>query len=152
MEVDQVSKDVQAAASKLEDEIDSLLREIESLVSVNEAIKDVLASELSSSTAGVSLASTRHVENLWRNTGKPLRECRVLVKQMEELVISIVGRGDIKVKGKFDGFRKQLKKQSKEEKFRGLRQQLANYEGGLQILLSAINLYGEPAVSELPGH
>ena len=133
-------KDTQAAATKLEDDIESLLREIEALISVIESIQNVFASELSTSTRGASVASTNHVEDLWRNTGESLRECRTLVEQMEDLVLSIAGHGDYKVKGKIDGFRRQLKKQSKDGKFRDLRQQLANYEGGLQILLSAINL------------
>ena len=56
---------------------------------------------------------------------------------------------DMKAKGKLDGFRKRMTRQSKDERFHDLWQQLANYGGGLQILLSGINLQGKQDPLEL---
>lgn len=131
-------KNVQAAAARVEEEITALLHEIEALILVNESIKDVFAAELKGS-AGASVADPARLENLWRNTGRILEDCRATVEKLEELVKTIIGKEGSKV-GRFDGFRKQARKQSKDEDFLQLRRQLTNYQGALQLLLTALNL------------
>ena len=132
-------KQVQAASDKVEEVIAALSHEIEALISVNESLEGVWAAEEKASP-GTSLAGSSRVENLWRNTGTILRDCRATVEKLELLVKEIIGKEGPKVTGKFDGIKNQLRKQSKDEEFHQLRHQLTNYQNSLQLLLTALNV------------
>lgn len=132
-------KNVQAAAAKVEEEIAALLHEIEALISVNVSIRDLFAAELQE-TSGALAADPARLQNLWRNAGRILQDCRDTVEKLEDLVKTIIGNENPKRIRRFDGFKKQLRKQSKDEDFLQLRRQLTNYQGALQLLLTALTL------------
>ncbi|MCJ1268890.1 hypothetical protein MMC22_008778 [Lobaria immixta] len=132
-------KKTQAGAAKIEDDITALLREIEALIAVNLSIKTVFVTELKPGPEPFAADSAR-VEVLWRNIGNNLQDCQALVEQLEALVREIIGKDGPKVVGKYDGFKKQMRKQSKNEDFHQVRLQLANHQSALQLLLSALNL------------
>ena len=133
-------RDVQVAAGKVEEEIATLSREIEALISVNSAIHDIFSAQLQRPQTPPSTVDPTYHENLWRNTAGLLRDCRAIIEKLECLVKDIIGKEGPRVAGKLDGFKKQLRRQSKDDDFAHLRQQLANSQGGLQLLLTALNM------------
>ena len=128
-------KDVKGAAAKIEGHIADLLHELDALISVNESIKSIFPKN------SKSAYDPEHVQSLWRNTGKVLQDCRIAMEKMEDLVIEIVGKERPKGPGRFDIYKKQMRKQSKDVEFGQLRLQLGTYQNALQMLLTAINLY-----------
>lgn len=132
-------KETQAGSERIEEEITALLREIEALINVNESIKTVFVTELKPRPGPFAMNSAR-VEDLWRNIGSNLQNCRALVERLEVWVKEIIGKEGPKVVRKLDGFRKQMRKQSKNEDFQQLRLQIATHQSALHILLSALTL------------
>ncbi len=130
---------VQSAAGRVEDEIVALLHEVEALVTVNESIERVWATERGRSPRK-SLSDSGRVDSLWRNAGTILQDCRATLERLESLVTEVIGKDGPKVTGKLDGIKKQLRKQTKAEEFNQVRHQLASYQSSLQVLLTALNL------------
>ena len=133
---------VQAGAAQIEDEIASLSREIEALTSVNETIQASYKEFQSSSSTDASTLTQK--ANLWRNIRSNLHDCRIIVEDLEQLVIVILGK-ETQDKGsrfsrKLDGFRKQLRKQSKEGDFNKLHSRLNTYQNTLQLMLDLVIL------------
>ncbi|KAL9074848.1 MAG: hypothetical protein Q9161_001986 [Pseudevernia consocians] len=133
--------DLQAEAAKIEDEINILLRDIEALKVINENIQasyKALPSNLISS----EIESSNHMERLWRTVHSSLENCRLIVEDLEALVTSIVGKkspkDDNKMMRKLDGFKKQLRKQSREGEFSKLQTRLTTDYNKMQLLLDLI--------------
>ena len=131
-----------AGTAQTEDEIAGLLREIESLTSVNETIK--ASYEDFQGTFSQEAALSNQAANLWHNISSNLKDCRTIVEELELLVRAIIGKerpdkGPI-VARRFDGFRKQLRKQSKEGDFDKLRSRLDTYQSTLQLMLDLVIL------------
>ena len=131
---------VQAGAAQIEDEIETLSRDIEALRAVNETIRasySDLPGYLNS-----EVKSSEHLDRLWRNVSSNLASCRLVVEELEALVMEIVGREPSKDQSKFmrklGGFRKQLRKQSREGDFDKLQSRLANYHNTIQLMLDLI--------------
>lgn len=134
---------VQAGAAKIEDEIEILSRDIEALRVINETIRasyKELPSNLSSEKE-----SSKHVERLWRNVSSSLKNCRLIVEELEALVKGIVGKAppkdDTKIMRKLGGFKKQLRKQSSEGDFSKLQTRLTTYYNEIQLMLDLIIWY-----------
>lgn len=132
--------DVQAGAAKIEDEIENLSRDIEALKIINETIRDSykgLPSYLSS-----EIQRSKHVGRLWRNVSSNLESCRLIVEDLEVLVKEIIGKeppkDESKIMRKFEGFRKQLRKQSREGDFNKLQSRLITYHNTIQLMLDLI--------------
>lgn len=135
-------KDVQAGAKKIDDEIAFLSREVEALQAVNETIQATYRELQASSSPNE--ADSKQVRTLWRNIKSNLQDCLLIVEELETLVQSIAGKelskDSAKLMRKFDGFRKQLKKQSKEGDFYKLQSRLGTYHNTLQLMLDLIIL------------
>ncbi len=132
--------DVRVGAAEIEDEIKRLSREIEALRVINETIRasyKELPNHLSS-----GIESSKHMERLWRNVSSNLEDCRVIVEELEALVKGIVGKEPLKDESKFmrtiDGFKKQVKKQSKAGDFNKLQTRLITYYNTIQLMLDLI--------------
>ena len=136
-------KNVQAGAAQIELEIGSLLREIGALQAVNETIKDSYQDLRNSFSPDE--AQSKLIETLWRNIATNLQDCQRLVKELEELVKNIIGKEvsneRSEITKKLDGFRKQLRRESKEGDFTNLRARLQIYLSALQPMLDIIILY-----------
>lgn len=134
--------DVQAGAAKIDDEIASLSREIEHLQSVNESVCATYKEIHKPSSK--QEASLTYLETHWRLMRSNLQDCQLLVEALEGLVREIIGKETLKegskVAKKFDGFKKQLKKQSREQDFYKLQGRLTTYYGALQFTFSTIIL------------
>jgi hypothetical protein len=129
---------VQAAAGHVEEDITNLSHEIAALISVNEAIEALYAAERGAAL-NASVSDSGRIETLWSNTGAVLKICRDTVEKLERLVKGIIGKDGLKVTGKLDGFKKLLRKESKDAEFQQLRQILTNQQNSLQMLLIALN-------------
>ena len=110
-------KDVKAAAETVEDDIDSLISEVEALRVVH---------------ANVELEFKRHAQNkslsaneniLWFHTGKTLKEGQKLTAKLEQCVREIYG-SDPKVSGKRDGLIKQNRKRARQTQLSELHEQI----------------------------
>lgn len=133
-------QNVQARAAKIDHEIERLLHDIEALRAVNETVQasyQALPSCLDS-----EVQRSEHVDRLWRNVSSNLESCRLVVEELEALVTSIVGReppkDEHKILRKLDGFKKQLRKQSREGDFDRLRRRLSTYHRTIQLMLDLI--------------
>lgn len=132
-------KETQAGAERIEEEITALLREVEALITVNESITGIFVTELKPSPELFATGSDR-IDGIWRNIGSTLQDCSFLIERLEVLVREIIGKEGPKGVGKLDGFKKQMRKQSKNEEFHQLRLRLANHQSALQVSLSALVL------------
>lgn len=132
-------QDVQAAANKVEEEIAALSHQIKALLTVNDSIRAFFEAE-SENFLRPSTADAGYKKDLWRNTGNTLTECRAIVEKLDVLLREIVGKEGPKVLGRLDGFRKQMRKQSKNQEFNRLRNELSINHDTLQVLLAALNL------------
>lgn len=130
---------VRAASARVEDELTTLSKEIESLISVNSSLEDVWESEQKASPA-ISVADTVRGERLWQNVGTNLRDCQVVVKKLDSLLKGVTGKAGLQSKGKFDNLKRQLRMESKDEEFRRLRDRLTTHQNSLQLLLTTLNV------------
>lgn len=119
-------KDLQAGAAKVDDEVASLLREIEALASVTEIIQ--IKYKKLQDPPSYEESESKQIVNLWRNIASNQQDSRLILEDLRELVESIPGKESTKTSSKIarklDGFRKQLKKQSKENEFYKLQSRL----------------------------
>ena len=131
---------LQAGAAKIDDEIERLTKDIEALKEVNEIIRasyKELPSYLNSEAE-----SSKHVERLWQNVSSNLKGCRSIVEELEVLTTGIVGRkpreDESKFMRKLGRFKKELRKQSKEDDFDKLQTRLNNYYNSIQLMFDLI--------------
>ena len=131
---------LKAGAAKIEDEIAALSRDIEALRVVNETVQashSGLQEYLNS-----EVKNPEHLERLWRNVSSSLASCQLVVEELEALVIGIVGteppKDESKISRKLGGFKKQLRKQSKDGDFEKLRSRLSTYQTTIQLMLDLI--------------
>jgi Txe/YoeB family toxin of Txe-Axe toxin-antitoxin module len=132
-------KKVQASDAKVEKSIAMLLHEIEALLLVNKTLEDFWTAKGKASLP-TGLSDPNYVHDLWRNAGIILADCKNTVEKLEVLVKSIIGTVGIKVTGKIDSIKKQLRKESKEGDLEQLRRGLSRDQNILQLLLTALNL------------
>ena len=131
---------VQAGAAVVEDDIETLSRDIESLRVVNETVRD--SYKESSDYLDSKIESSKHVESLWRNVSSNLENCRQVVEELEGLIKAVVGKEELnnesKIMKKVGAFRKQLRKQSREGDFDKLQGRLTTYYNTIQLMLDLI--------------
>ncbi|KAI9677285.1 MAG: hypothetical protein M1829_002627 [Trizodia sp. TS-e1964] len=148
----QYLKDVREASSGIQGEIDALQRELSSLQNVNKALRAIYPSDRTAPKYNILTRSRpddkEEVSLLWQDVAGIQEGCKTAVEDLERLledtfaplIKGIVGAGQSKVTGKIDGLKKQLRRQSKTEELGQFRLRLANYQGRLQVLLTALNI------------
>ncbi|KAL8928606.1 MAG: hypothetical protein Q9208_001840 [Pyrenodesmia sp. 3 TL-2023] len=132
-------KDVHESIALFEEDIGSLLREIQDLGSVNKSIAQLYQTETVALTSAYSEPPREELE-VWHNTFKTLRNCTSTVKELQTLLIAITGKNGAKVAGLRDGFKKQLKKHSKDSELNRTRQKLSSQRESLSVSLTLLNL------------
>lgn len=132
-------KQVEESAGKVEEEITALSQEINTLITVNDAV-DALWLANHDAAPGSPFEETAEAEDLWKKLAGLLQECRDTVQKLEELLKEVIGKNGPKVSGKFDGIKKQLRRQSKDKEYMDVRHHLSSYQAGLQMLLSALSV------------
>jgi paraquat-inducible protein B len=137
LQVGKYLKDIYEAATLFEDEISSLLREIQDLRSVNKSIETLYRTETDDSNLRQLPSQDFEV---WQNTVKTLQECSETLKRLQKVLETITGSGGAKVTGKRDGIKKQLKKQSKDGELAQIRVKLSIQRDSLNVSLTLLNL------------
>lgn len=133
---------IRASAGKVEQEIEALSLEINTLLAVYHSLRDFWTTKRKAIPSSRASEDDKiRIDSLWDGVIANLNKCEVTVGQLEKLLKEIIGKdGSAKVSGKIDGIRKQLRKQSKDSDFPQIRQRLSNFQGSLQLLLTALNL------------
>ncbi|KAL9601247.1 MAG: hypothetical protein Q9219_002652 [cf. Caloplaca sp. 3 TL-2023] len=130
---------VKAASGKIERDLAALSSEVKNLVTVNESIQTLWETQREKSPDESSSYATR-IKELWRDIDLTLDGCRDVMGKLELLVEEVIGKDGFEVRGKRDGIKKVLRKQSKDEEIRDLRRQISSHQHNLQLALSALNL------------
>ena len=132
---------VQKGAAQIEDDIKTLSRDIEALRLVNETVRD--SYENFSSHLESGMESSKQLERLWRVVSTNLGNCQVELEKLESLVKAVVGKetpeNESKIMRKVGGFRKQLRKQSRESDFNKMQGRLTTYSNMIQLMQEHIN-------------
>jgi hypothetical protein len=119
-------KDAYETAASFEEEMGSLLREIQDLDSVNKSIEHLHRTETSSNVASERLDLPVQEREVWQNTIKILQECTKTARRLQEVLGVIVG--------------KQLKKQSKDGELNLIRIKISGHRQSLNVSLTLLNL------------
>ena len=134
-------RDIHTAAATIEDDIAALIHEVEALDAINNSIQETFSNLLPTPSAGTN-QTLGNTADLWKHTGRSLRNCQIVVEKLERLVKEIYGDTGPTVSNMRDGFGKSRRKISKEGSLRQCWDQLSTYQNALQVLLTTINLYG----------
>ncbi|MCJ1392481.1 hypothetical protein MMC18_005348 [Xylographa bjoerkii] len=133
-------RDIHAASAIVDREIEALSREVENVKSVVEIIHGALEERVKRHPNGLKGPTGK----LWHNATKILAGviggCKDKLEKLILLVREIKGEERSGLLGKFDDFRKQLRKLSKDEDYRRLRAELTNSLITLQLMLNTIQL------------
>jgi len=131
--------DIKVGTDKVDEEIEALSHQVEVIKSVIQSIKSVFEDDLPHATETVS-KKRGGIQSLWEEIGQNVEGCQATLVKLFALIKFIVGKESPKVFSKLDGPRKFLRKQSKEEEFGMLRQQLSDYHQSLQTLLISVDM------------
>ena len=132
-------KNVHEAAASFEGEMESLVREIQGLDSVNKSIEQLHRTETGIHTVGKPDLPREELE-VWQNTGKTLQECSSTVQTLQNVLEGLRGKSGMKVTGWRDGIKKGLRKQSKDGELSQLRLKLSSHKESLSVSLTLLNL------------
>lgn len=132
-------KDVYEAAASFQDEIGSLLSEIQDLESVNKSIENLYKNGVNDYTSGQSKLPHQDLE-IWQNTVKTLQNCSNTVKRLQTVLQLITGKSGLKLTGWLDGVKKALRKQAKDGELNEIRLKLSAYRESLNVSLTLLNL------------
>ena len=131
-------KEVNEAAATFEEDIQFLLAEIQSLNSVNKSIEHVCKQE--EDARKDQLAIPREDLEAWQNTFNVLQDCSKTVNKLADVLRAITGKTGIKVIGRRDGIKKQLRLQAKNGELGQIRLRLSVHREDLNMSLSVLNL------------
>ena len=137
-----VIRDVYNGADRVEEAIAALKAEIDALLSVHHSLNNFWDANCKAAHAPLEAKSHQaRVDGLWKEVATNLRDCEATIVNLEGLLNRIIGKdGKTQGAGKIDRIRKHLRKRSRDSDFLRLRQRLANVQGSLQMLLTALNL------------
>lgn len=132
-------KDVPAAVASIQQEIDRLITEVESLKTVVTSVQEAFEDD-TPRPAGLPHPKATNLENLWQDCRRSLDACHSIATQLEELVHEVYGKTGPKVTGKFDGLGKELRRRDKAPKVQQLRGDLSTEKCTLNLVLTGISL------------
>ncbi|KAL9629597.1 MAG: hypothetical protein Q9164_006813, partial [Protoblastenia rupestris] len=135
-------KTFRSAVASVELELSALLHDIEALIQVDKSIQQAFTVNLHlldpQNTPG-----NAHIDlnNVWQHISTNLSDTQKVLSRLEELLVEeVIGKDGLGVVSRWDAFKKQLRKQSKEGEFQQLRQRVNNHQGTLQVLLGTVQL------------
>ncbi|KAF2477702.1 uncharacterized protein BDR25DRAFT_275038 [Lindgomyces ingoldianus] len=138
-------KDVKKGAATIEDDITSLVQEVEALDAISTSIQQTFKEHPTSPTA---YGQRDKSEDLWMHIKRTLQDCKALAKKLETIVQNIYGKSGPTVSGFRDAVAKSHRRRGKEGDLRQCRDQLATFQNVLQILLAFINLHSTKGSQE----
>ena len=131
-------REVHEAAASFEEDIQLLLAEVQSLNSINKSVEHVCRHEMD--TRSEQLALPRQDLEAWQNTFNVLRDCAKTVDRLANVLSAITGKTGLKVIGRRDGIKKQLRLQAKNGELEQIRARLSAHRENLNMSLSLLNL------------
>lgn len=131
---------IREASSKIQDEITILSQEINSLLAVNESVEDFSNTRRDLGSFDAPPDDDYHVDKVWKNLALLLQQSKGTIEQLQTLLTEVVGKKGTIVAGKIDGLRKTIRRQGRDGEYMQIRQRLVNYQAGIQMLLTALNL------------
>ncbi|KAL6720967.1 hypothetical protein ACLMJK_000067 [Lecanora helva] len=138
-------KHLQAGAAEIDNEIASLSREVKELEGVSKAIQASYTGSQASLYSEEENLGAKQISNLWREIASNIADSRQIVEELEILVKLIVGKESTTdsstFTAKINRYRKQLRRESKEDGFFKLQSRLKTYYSALQLRLSLIIAY-----------
>ena len=139
LELGKYIKDVYEAAASFQEDVGSLLCEIQDLESVNKSIEHFHRNEVHGYSSGQLELPDQDLE-IWQNTIKTLQNCSNTVKRLQSVLHGIIGKNGLKVTGWRDGVKKALRKQAKDGEVNEIRLKLSAYRESLNVSLTLLNL------------
>ena len=139
VQLGQYLKNIYDTAVSFEEDLGSLLSEVQDLESVNKSIEHFHKSEVRGYAAEQS--SLPHEEQeIWRNTINTLQSCSKTVKRLQNVLQDVIGKKGLKVTGWRDGVKKALRKQAKDGAISEIRLQLSSHRASLNVYLTLFSL------------
>ncbi|MCJ1283494.1 hypothetical protein MMC26_002824 [Xylographa opegraphella] len=133
-------RDIHAAAATVDQEVEALSGDVENVKSVVEIIYAALKKRADREPNGPQETTAKSWHNATKTLAGVIRGCEDKLTKLSLLVRDIKGGERSGLLGKFDDFRKQLRKLSKDEDYRRLRAELTNSLVTLQLMLNTIQL------------
>ncbi|KAK4691118.1 hypothetical protein P7C71_g5815, partial [Lecanoromycetidae sp. Uapishka_2] len=133
-------REFEKSVAEIDQDIKDLLCHLETVNLVVVSIRDAFGSKVARVENATDTTDKDVVERLWKNASTVLSDCRCKIEKLEVIVKEIKGRDRLKGPSKLDGFRKQLRRQAKEEDYRSLRNDLDSFLHTLQTMLQIIDL------------
>ncbi|KAL4971289.1 tetratricopeptide repeat domain-containing protein [Aspergillus desertorum] len=130
---------VKAASASIQEEIVTLEREIESLVTTNESVEELYHSRQEANDCHTT-ADKSKIENLWSQLKALVTQSHDSINRLERLLEDVIGKQGPRKDGKLDGLRKTIRKQGRDGEYMEIRQRLAINQNLIQIMLSALNI------------
>ncbi|KAL8825523.1 MAG: hypothetical protein Q9170_007758 [Blastenia crenularia] len=140
---------VKAASGKIERDLSALIFEVKALTAVNESIQALWDINKEKSLED-SFRDAARIRVLWHDIDLTLDGCRHVMSRLELLVEEIIGKDGFEVRGKRDGIKKVLRKQSKDEELCDIQRQMSSHQNNLSVALSALNMYNSLFLEALP--
>ena len=131
-------KDFENAVAGIDQELRDLCRSLDAVAIVVGSIREAFGAKLAPSRTATDVDP---IDQLWKNAGTILGDCQTKLRKLEQLVVAIKGGENPKGPSKFDSFKKQVRKQSKDDEYGRLRRDLDQFLQTLQTLLQIIELY-----------
>ena len=129
---------INEVSGKIQGEITILRQEIDSLLAVNESVRDLHGRR--PDLGNLSLDDASHVNKVWQNLGILLAQCKGAILELEKLLNEVLGKKGTRVAGKIDGLKKAIRREARDDEYLQIRQRLGNYQAGIQMLLITLNL------------
>ena len=132
----QYINDVKEGSERIDDDIEALYQEVSAIGIVVRSIQNVFKGDLSKT----DISNADDLQGLCEEVGNNIQSCQTALDKLFILISHIVGKDTSKQQSKFEGFRRYLRKNAKEEEFNRIRTQLTGYHHALQTLLTSVNI------------
>ncbi len=132
-------REFEKAIAEIDQDIKDLLHHLDTVALIVKSINDAFGSKVGR-VPDKTETDNSQVQQLWENASNVLHDCRCKMESLEVLVKEIKGKARPRGPSKLDGFKKQLRRQAKEEEYRSIRSDLDNFLQLLQTILQIIDL------------
>lgn len=127
--------DVKEGSERVDEDIEVLYQQVAAISTVVQSIRNVFKPDLEHASNG----HRDNIQDLWAEVASNISSCQMTLEKLFLLISQIVGKETSK-QSKLEGFRRYLRKQSTEDEYNRIRQQLSGYHHALQTLLTSINI------------
>jgi hypothetical protein len=128
--------DIKEGSERIDEDIDALYRQVAAIQGVVQSVQTVF--NANQAEAGVPSADS--LQSLWQGVSNNIESCQAALDRLLILISHIIGKESSKQLSKLEGFRRYLRKNSKEAEFNQIREQLTGYHNALQTLLTCVNI------------